>query len=128
MRSKLLMTLSAIIMGIMGLLFIFVPQELLNYLNGHADFFDVLIVQVMGAMYIGFALMNWTAKANLIGGIYGRPVAIGNLCHFVIGGLALMKAYAGNQHIVIAVVAMTYGAMAIWFAVIFFTSPVRDKK
>jgi len=127
MRSKLLMTISAVIMGIMGLFFSFMPQEFLSYLNAQADFLNVLIVQLAGALYIGFALTNWTAKANLIGGIYGRPVAIGNLCHFGIGGLALMKACFVSHHVVVVLGAVGYGALAIWFALIFFTSPVKDK-
>src|SRR5204862_7388254 len=33
------------------------------------------------ALYLGFAVLNWMGCVVLFGGIYGRPVALGNLCH-----------------------------------------------
>ncbi|HEV7763367.1 MAG TPA: hypothetical protein VGQ76_00060 [Thermoanaerobaculia bacterium] len=69
-------------------------------------------------------MLNWTAKGSLIGGIYNRPVSIGNLLHFTMGALALGKAaVAGPFEIVCA--AIVYTIFAIAFAMIFSTSPVR---
>ena len=31
------------------------------------------------------------AKESLIGGIYNRPIAIGNFMHFAVGAMALIK-------------------------------------
>jgi hypothetical protein len=42
-------------------------------------------------------MLNWMAKGTIIGGIYNRPIAIANLTHFLIGGLALAK-LAFNNH------------------------------
>ena len=50
-----------------------------------------VLVQLMGALYFSFVLVNWTAKDNIIGGIYSRPVSLGNLIHFIMGALALAK-------------------------------------
>src|SRR6187551_3157567 len=91
MNTKLVMTASAIVMGLAGILFSFMPQEVLSYVSSDPSLINSVIIQLIGALYFSFAMVNWTAKANLIGGIYNRPVAIGNLTHFIIGALALIK-------------------------------------
>jgi Na+-driven multidrug efflux pump len=122
------MTLSAITMGVTGIALSFLPHELLSYLNIEPQLpAAALILEILGALYFAFAMLNWTAKANLIGGIYGRPIAIGNLAHFVIGALALMKGYFSNGEIFILIPALVYLAFAVSFSLVFFTHPVKDK-
>jgi hypothetical protein len=128
MNTKLLMTLSAVVMGITGILLSFLPNEVLSYVHSITGaILDALILQILGAVYFGFAMMNWTAKANLIGGIYGRPIAIGNLTHFVIGTLALIKGYFASFDLIILALSIVYGIFAILFTVVFFRHPVSDK-
>lgn len=127
MNTKLLMTLSALIMGLAGITLSFLPHELLDYLGKTTDTgLDPLILQVLGALYFAFAMVNWTAKANLIGGIYARPIAIGNLTHFTIGALALIKGYFADHRMPVLIAALIYTAFAILFAIIFFTHPVKS--
>jgi len=33
---------------------------------------------------LGFSILNWMSKASLIGGIYNKPLLIGNLLHFLL--------------------------------------------
>ncbi len=122
MNTKLLMTVSAIILGMTGIVLSFFPQEVSNNLGFGGT--DSIILQIMGALYFGFAMINWTAKANLIGGIYSRPVAIGNFTHFIIGGLALVKLLFNNITLpYIWIAAIVYSIFAILFGYIFFTNP-----
>ncbi len=126
MNTKLIMSLSALTMGVAGIVLSFLPQEVLGYLNStQASPADAIVLQLMGAMYFGFAMINWVAKDNLIGGIYGRPIAIGNLCHFVIAALALVKVYASSQLSSLLIPTIIYSIFAIFFALIFFTHPVK---
>ena len=109
-------------MGMAGMVLSFLPQEVSNGLGmpGSAAIF----LQVLGALYLGFALINWTAKANLIGGIYSRPVALGNLAHFVVGALALAKlTFKDTSLNYLWVAALVYSAFAFLFAYVFFTTP-----
>ena len=69
MNTKILMTSSALILGLAGVFALFVPEVLLPAAAGTTS----VLVQLMGALYFSFALMNWTAKDSLIGGIYARP-------------------------------------------------------
>jgi Na+-driven multidrug efflux pump len=128
MNTKLLMTISALTMGVAGIVLSFLPHELLNYLTSTTGtVLDSLILQILGALYFAFAMVNWTAKANLIGGIYSRPIAIGNLIHFTIGALALIKEYFSNHEMVILTLTVIYTAFAILFAMVFFKHPVKEK-
>jgi len=128
MNTKLLMTLSAIVMGVSGIILSFLPHEVLGYLNSTTvTNLDALTLQVLGALYFGFAMINWTAKANLIGGIYGRPVAIGNLTHFTIGALALTKGYFSSLETIVLTLSIVYSVFAIIFALVFFRHPVTNR-
>lgn len=116
-------------MGIAGISLSFFPQEILQYLNVDSPIMHPLILQVLGALYFAFAMLNWTAKENLIGGIYGRPIAIGNLTHFVVGALALIKGISAIQNeLIVWIAAMIYALFAILFTLVFFKHPsVKEK-
>jgi hypothetical protein len=121
------MSLSAVVMGITGIVLSFFPQEFAIFFNLAGS--NIILLQVLGGLYFGFAMLNWAAKANLTGGIYSRPVTIGNLTHFVIVGLALLKFGTGNttnKYIWIAVIL--YAIFAILFGIVFFTNPVMKNK
>jgi hypothetical protein len=70
----------------------------------------------MGALYFSFALMNWTAKDSLIGGIYARPVSLANFSHFFIGALLLVKYLMSNAFsLPIFTLTMVYVIFAVCF-------------
>ena len=121
------MTTSAIILGITGVVLTFMPQEVANFFQLTEA--ATILFQILGALYFGFAILNWTAKANLIGGIYSRPVCIGNFTHFFIGGLALTKLVLHhNFGTGILICAILYLLFAILFGYVFFTNPSSVKK
>lgn len=126
MNTKLLMALSALILGSTGIILSFLPQESAAFLD--LDSSDI-VMQLLGAAYFGFAMINWTAKANLIGGIYGRPIAIGNFTHFVVASLALIKLTLKNSgDIVLIALSIVYTLLAISYAYVFFTHPSTTNK
>ena len=121
------MSLSAIVMGLTGIILTFFPQEIAGFFK-MADA-NIILLQVLGGLYFGFAMLNWAAKANLTGGIYSRPVTIGNLAHFVIVGLALLKFGSRNtSNIYVWIAVILYLIFAILFGIVFFTSPVMNNK
>ena len=91
MNTKILMMITALFLGLIGVTLAFMPQEVAVFLNMGSDQYTELATQLLGALYLGFAMLNWMAKDNLMGGIYGKPVAMGNLMHFVVGAFALLK-------------------------------------
>lgn len=127
MNTKLLMASSAAVMGITGIILSLFPQEFAAIFNIAVT--SIIFLQLLGGLYFGFGLLNWTAKGNLTGGIYSRPVAIGNLTHFVMGGLALLKfASHNNTSNWIWIAAILYLVFAILFGLVLFTNPVMKNK
>ncbi len=113
-------------MAAAGIAASFLPQELLRAANMEPTTVLPLLVQLLGALLFAFAMVNWTARGSLIGGIYNRPVAIGNLTHFVIGALALVKYAIHAPSAAIWGIAAIYAAFAVAFTALFFRSPVTS--
>jgi hypothetical protein len=122
MNTKMIMTASAILMGGCGIVLTFAPEAIARVL--HIPSNTTIILQILGALYFAFAMTNWTAKGNLLGGIYARPIAIGNLSHFIIAALALIKAYLTSELDWILLLGIAYTLFAILFSIIFMTHPI----
>ena len=123
MSSRTLLTTSALFLALLGLVLTFASQEILSTATAQQAF----VGQLLGAALCGFALLNWMSKGAVMGGIYGRPLAMGNLVHLTIGGLALLKVAAHLQPTwFFATLAICYSVFAVLFArVAFFTSGPR---
>jgi len=124
MHSKILMIASAGLMAIIGLAASFTPQEVLGLHGTVPDNATVLLVQMAGAVYLGFAMLNWMARGILIGGIYARPVALGNFLHFTMVAITLIKAAIQYGAVPLAISAAVFSVFAIWFGLVVFRSPV----
>lgn len=111
-------------MGVLGISAIFMPQEILAYSESGSSVAVMLLIQITGALYFGFAMLNWMAQSNLIGGVYSRPVAVANLTHFAVAALALLKVVlTGGQPTQVVVAALIYAAFAGLFALVVFRTP-----
>ena len=125
MKTKPIMISSSIFLGILGISLTFIPDEIVSSLSVTSNPISTLSLQLLGAIYLGFAMLNWMAKGTLIGGIYNKPIAIGNFMHFTIGGLALIKIITEiNAHKeIIIFLTVFYVIFAVLFAYIFKTNP-----
>ena len=123
--SKVLMTISALFLGIIGICLSFLPKEIINYLNINSNVITILLFQLLGALYLGFGILNWMLKGSRIGGIYNRPVLMGNLMHFLVGAIALIKIVTSIQaHSEIIIFLMiVYSTLSISFAILFKSNP-----
>ena len=118
MNTKLLMTTSSLLIGLAGVFALFAPDVLLAMVGVPvADPLSVLI-QLLGALYFSMALMNWTAKDSAIGGIYARPVSLGNFTHFFVGTLLLIRYHLSNEFnllvFLVLVVYVIFAALFYW--------------
>jgi hypothetical protein len=130
MNTKLIMTASAVLLALIGLSLTFLPNEMMHYSGiGNSKPLQ-LILQLLGALYFGFAMLNWMAKGSVIGGIYNRPIALANFTHFLIGGLALVKALLKDTTLpyTIWVLALSYSVFAILFWLILYRQPINKQK
>jgi hypothetical protein len=122
--TRLLMTSSAMAMAAAGIAATFAPDEILATIapaSAHRTFTP--IVQVAGALYLGFAMLNWMTRGSALGGIYGRPLVVSNLTHFVVAALALVKLAERDAHPVSLTAAVIYAAFAAMFGLTLFRSP-----
>jgi len=126
MNTKLVMTSSALILGIAGITMTFAPYEIVAFITIKPSKPLELVIQIIGALYFAFAMLNWMTKSSLIGGIYNRPVAVANLTHFLIVALALIKAVLATPGLSAAMLATTivYSLFAVLFGIILFRHPM----
>ena len=120
MSSKFLMMISAIFLAILGLLTSFLPQEVLGLHGTQPDGPTILLIEMMGALYLGFAILNWTARGVLIGGIYARPLALGNCRHFAMVGVMLTREAIDHMAVPLAISALVFSIFAVGFGLVLF--------
>ena len=118
----------AIYLGVVGFGLTFLPQEIAGFFEAGTNQTLILAFQILGALYLGFGMMNWMAKNSLIGGIYSRPLVVGNLMHFLVSAFALIKVlgkYSENQFVVIVAISILYSFFAISFGYLLRTTPKK---
>jgi len=121
MKTKLIMAASALTLGVAGLALTFAPAEILKSLGVSGNAAVTLAFQITGALFLGFALLDWMMKESTIGGIYNRPLAAGNFMHFFVGAIALVKAVmAGHTQPAMWVAAAIYAVFAVGFGWLLF--------
>lgn len=130
MNTKIVMTSSALFYAIIGVFLSFLPNEIADYLNVESNIITILFLKIMSALYLGFGILNWMAKGTLIGGIYNKPIAFGNLMHFCVGAITLVKVVSNiNTHLEIVIsLTVVYVIFAILFVYIFRTNPTKTEK
>ena len=128
MKTRLLMMLSAIFLAVLGLLTSYMPGEVLSRHGTIPDNATLLLIQMMGALYLGFAILNWMARGILIGGIYARPLALGNFLHFGMVGVMLTREAIEHRVVPLSISALVFSIFAIWFGIVAFTHPLRSSE
>jgi len=124
--NKLIILTSAILNGILGILITFLPQETGQLLGITSQTeATLLIMQMLGAALFGFGLMNYMARGVTLGGIYGKPILLGNLIFHFIAALELIRhLFEAHQFGYVLVFAILYAFLAAGFIRMNFTSPV----
>lgn len=117
---------SAMALAATGLILTFGASEVAGALGAEGSGFSALSLQLLGAAQIGWAMTNWMARESMFGGIYGRPLVVGNLLHFFAGGSALLKSSLLGSSRAVLLVAVVYAVLAIGFGWLLFHNPIRN--
>ena len=117
------MSASAAFMGVLGIVASFFSQEILAFVGATVETQTVLIVQILGALYLGFAFLNWYMRGFVMGGIYNRPLGLGNMLHFAVVSVTLIKATFALDSIAMWAISAAYVVFAVWFGLVLFSSP-----
>ncbi|HEX6322807.1 MAG TPA: hypothetical protein VFZ36_03705 [Vicinamibacterales bacterium] len=114
---------SAVFMGAAGLGLTFMAEELLRHVRQPDAPILVVFVQTIGALYLAFAVLNWLLRGSVMGGIYGRPLALANQLHFLMVAILLVRWAVTGGPPGIAVLAVVYSAFALGFLAVMFRDP-----
>ena len=128
MLGRVILTLSAFALFISGAAALFAPDEVARLVDPAASSALPVAIQLIGGSQLGFALLNWMSRRNRIGGIYARPIGLGNLMLFTTSALTLGKA-ASVGHLPVALIGAgaVFGVLAASFAwLIFAHDPVSE--
>ena len=123
------MTMCAFFLAFNGVVFTFFPNKISILLTNDDNHLLVLILQILGALYMGFGYLNWMSKNSLIGGIYNKPLLIGNTLHFLTASMAMIKLvfkFDNNLQLIIPH-TIIYCLFTLFFGCIFFTNPISKK-
>ena len=84
----------------------------------------VVALQMVGALYLGFAMLNWMSRGSSLGGIYGRPIVVANMLHFTVASLALVKTLPGWHPPVVVAATIICSLFAAAFGLLLFRTPL----
>ena len=125
LNTRLIMTCSAVLLALIGVVLTFLPNEMAVYMRIENSKAIQLLLQIAGAMYFALGMLNWMTRSSVIGGIYNRPVAIANFTHYLIGALALAKGLLNTAGLpfVFWLLAGFYIVFAVLYGFIFNRNP-----
>ena len=121
MFTKLLLTGAAVFQGLYGVALLFLPDVLLGWFTPGPDVRAAFFAQQFGTALLGLAAVNWIGRTSPVGGIYGRPLVVGNVAFFTANALLLLR-QALEQPAVWALWANTVivAGFAVAFALLLF--------
>ena len=116
MSPRTVMTASAWVLGALGLVLLFAPAEV-GPLLGLGGAGAALATQLFGSALTSFALLDWAGRGAIYGGIYGRPIALGNfLLGFSVAAALAQRAASAPEW----AMACVFGLHALAFGRILF--------
>jgi hypothetical protein len=128
--SKIILTATALLLVVVGLALDFLPQEAATCLGLPAAAALTVILQCLAAALLGLGYLDWLSRANLMGGIYSRPLALANLLFFAVSAITLVRFTAEHATpTALRVASIVASVFAILFAwLMFFHDPTRSAK
>lgn len=94
MSSTLVSRVSAAVLLLTGLALLFAPDAVLPRLIPDYPTTALWLGQLLGTAWLGVAALNWSSRATILGGIYGRPIVLANVAIYFIGALVMLSAAA----------------------------------
>jgi acyl dehydratase len=80
---------NALLLGALGLALLFAPVEAAAAMGWGVS--SPAAPSLAAGGVLALAILDWTARGAIFGGIFGRPIVLANLVLAVTGGLALLK-------------------------------------
>ncbi len=125
MNTRILLTVTAILHALAGLVLTLLPGEVARQFGAVDATSSVLPYQLVGAAYLGFAVLNWLNQRSAIGGIFGRPLVFANFLQLFVGGFAVVQFATGPARGTVLpwVAAAVYFLLAACYGYLLFRKP-----
>jgi len=126
MNGKIVLTASAVLLITLGVVLNFIPQEAAAALGIAVAPVTTALTQVLASALLGMGFIDWFSRANRIGGIYARPLALGNFLLFGSSALSLGRTFSAHHDArIIGIAAAVFALLALAFCwLIFFADPL----
>ena len=121
---------STLFYGLTGAVLLFLPEEVLAFLQLNMDQGSPLVFQLMGTLYLGFGFLNYSASKGQLNIGYLRPVLATNLGHSLMAGLTLINARGDLSTpfaYVISLLCLTYLTIGLISGGLILRPPVNAK-
>ena len=107
-----------------GILLLFSPDALLDDSSAPA----LLLVQLLGASFLGFAAASWTVRDAVLGGIYGRAVVIGLQTFLFVATMVLLRGISEPMSRVLWFVSGVVAVGAIFYSILAFRPSLLQRR
>jgi hypothetical protein len=114
---------SALVLAAGGLALLFVPQSIVAAIGAPPSTAIDLIVQLLGAAWLGLAGLNWLQRRAIIGGVFLRPLVFANTIHYVVAALVLWKAPQRHDSALVSIAAIAIGLLAVVYSALLMKGP-----
>ena len=92
MISSIVSRLSAALLLLGGLTLLFAADVVLPAIVPGFPPSAAWLCQLLAGAWLGLAAVNWLQRTAVIGGIYGRPIVMGNTALYLVSALSLLRA------------------------------------
>lgn len=124
--NKIIMITSGFLNGILGIVLTFMPQEIGGWLGMASQTgAEVLVLQLLGGTLFGFGMINYMGRNAILGGIYGKPIILGNMVfHFIVALELARYMFENDRFGFLLAGGILYAFLAAAFIRMNFTSAV----
>lgn len=124
--NKIIMITSGFLNGILGIVLTFMPQEIGGWLGMASQTgAEVLVLQLLGGALFGFGMINYMGRNAILGGIYGKPIILGNMVfHFIVALELARYMFENDRFGFLLAGGILYAFLAAAFIRMNFTSAV----
>lgn len=128
MSSRTILTIASILLFAAGGLAVFAADEVAGLMDREVSFESRMFAEFAGIGMLALAIQNWMARGRPIGGVYARPLGLGNLLFFSSSALTLGR-YLATEMLPIEAIALCalFALLAVAFAwLVFFSRPAVE--
>lgn len=120
MKTHPVIIIAAVFLLLLAVMCLFAPLNVLILVGSTGLYTPTVVVQLLGASFLGLGLLDWVSRNSTVGGIYGRPLVVANFSHFLCGAMVLFRSILYEQRLLIVIGLLIYAGFALFFGWLLF--------